>query len=92
MKNLFVLMALAGVAAFQVGCGDSAPAPSVKPPGMTGPPSHDMPGMPGMPGAVEGAKKTDEDKAKDDSGIAVDAKPDESAAATEEKDEDAPKE
>ena len=100
MKNLFVLMALAGVAAFQAGCGDSAPAPAAKPPVMTGPPGGAMPGMPGMPGGpagMGGDKMTHEDKAKDyakdGAVVADDANPDEAAGSTEEKtDEDAPKE
>ena len=90
MKNLFVLMALAGLAAFQVGCGDTAPAPAAKP-AMTGPPGGMMPVPPGI---AEANKKAQEDKAKDEETVVTDdSKPDDAAGVADDKpDEDAPKE
>jgi hypothetical protein len=86
MKNLFVLMALAGLAAFQVGCGgDEAKAPA-KPP-MTNPGV----GMPGMP-ATGDDKKADGDKPAADADGDKAAEGD-AAPADEAKDkEEAPKE
>jgi hypothetical protein len=78
MKNLFVLMALAGLAAFQVGCGGESSTPVAKPP-AGGPAGMAPPATPGMAGATPAAA-ADADK-KDGEGDKKDAEP----AATEDK-------
>jgi hypothetical protein len=85
MKNLIVLTALAGLAAFQVGCAEqSAPTPSPPPTMMGGK-------MPVPPEVEENLKKAQEDKAKD--AATGDAKSDD-AASTDDKttEEESPKE
>jgi hypothetical protein len=87
MKNLFVLMALAGLAAFQVGCGgDSATPVKTAPttgPGMGGPGAGPAAGMPAMTGE---AKKDGEDK-KDDAATEGDKPEGDAAAEGDKKDE-----
>lgn len=86
MKNLFVLMALAGLAAFQIGCGGDSATPA-KPTG-TGP-AMSTPGAgaaTGMPAAAADAKKEDE-KPKEDAAPTGDEKTDEAASTEEKKDE-----
>lgn len=86
MKKLFVLMALAGLAAFQVGCGESAPtggktqSPAT---GLGGAGPGNMPAM-ALPGAE--AKKGDE-KPADEAAPTGDEKPDDAAPTEEKKDE-----
>jgi len=73
MKNLFVLMALAGLAAFQIGCGAEAPQSAPSPaPGQMGPPGGKAGGP--LPADVE-ARKADSGKAKDDTAVSDDATP-----------------
>jgi len=74
MKKLFALMALAGLAAFQVGCGDSAPATKPTPPSGT----SNMSPAAGMPAAGAPADKKEEGDKKDEA--AADADKDKPAA------------
>lgn len=90
MKKLFALMALAGLAAFQVGCGgegDKKPA-AVTPPAMgAGGPGAGAGAMPGAPAAT-GEKKDGEEAKKDDAAATEDK---EAPGGDEKKDGEEPK-
>ena len=87
MKNLFALMALAGLAAFQVGCGGADTTPA-KP--MTNPPAGVNP-MPGSP-TMGGTEKKEDGEKKAAAAATEGDKPEGDAADGDKKEEEPKKE
>ena len=95
MKKLFTLIALAGLAAFQVGCGSEADkkppmtAPAALPGGAGGPAAGAPGGMTGMPAA--GAPTKEGEEAKKEDAATEDEKADAAPADGDKKEGEEPK-